>query len=158
LRTLVDGFAGRRPKERAPVHYHLARLDLAAGDRARALVELDQATKIDPANPEILRALAELARDDGQLERAERSYRALLAVVRRQDDTNPSPPVVRCEVLLELSTIAVRQGQAERGREILESALEIASESELEGRRLERALRDRGEFPTLVRTLEARIA
>jgi tetratricopeptide (TPR) repeat protein len=158
LRALVEGFAGRRPKERAPVHYHLARLDLAAGDRARALVELDQATKIDPANPEILRALAELARDDGQLERAERSYRALLAVVRRQDESNPSPAVVRCEVLLELSAIATRQGQPERAEEILESALEIASESELEGKRLERALRDRGDFATLVRTLEARIA
>src|SRR6185436_936653 len=29
LRTLVEAFGGRRPKERAPVHYHLARLDLA---------------------------------------------------------------------------------------------------------------------------------
>jgi Tfp pilus assembly protein PilF len=74
LRTLVEAFGGRRPKERAPVHFYLARLDLALGDRARALVELDAATKIDPANAEILRALAELARDDGQLDRSERSY------------------------------------------------------------------------------------
>src|SRR6185369_6022684 len=106
---------GRRPKERAPVHYHLARLDLAVGDRARALVELDQATRIDPANPEILRALAELARDDGQLERAERSYRALLAVLRRQEETaGPAPAIVRSEVLLELASIADRQGEKER--------------------------------------------
>src|SRR5690606_23896335 len=95
LRTLVEAFGGRRPKERAPVHYHLARLDLAVGDRARALVELDAATRIDPANPEILRALAELARDDGQLERAERSYRALLTVLRRHEEATESSPITR---------------------------------------------------------------
>ena len=158
LRKLIDGFAGRRPKERAPVHYHLARLDLAVGDRARALVELDQATRIDPANPEILRALAELARDDGQLERAERSYRALLAVLRRHEETSTDPPVVRSEVLLELSFIAERQGEGERAKEILESALETAVGSEVEARRLEAALRARGDYHTLVRSLEGRLA
>jgi tetratricopeptide (TPR) repeat protein len=157
LRALIDGFAGRRPKERAPVHYHLARLDLALGDRARALVELDQATKIDPANPEILRALAELARDDGQLERAERSYRALLAVLRRHDDTQEGS-ILRAEVLLELSGIADRQGQTDRAKEILESALEIATENDVEGRRLEKRLREREDWATLVRALEARLA
>jgi predicted Zn-dependent protease len=45
LRAIIDDFAGRRPKERAPVHYHLARLDLVVGDRPRALVELDAAVK-----------------------------------------------------------------------------------------------------------------
>ena len=83
LQAMIDAFGGRRPKERAPVHYQIARLELAMGNRARALVELDTATRVDPQNPEILRTLAELARDDGQLERAEKSYRALLAVLRR---------------------------------------------------------------------------
>src|SRR5262249_50560491 len=159
LRALIDGFHGRRPKERAPVHYHLARLDLAVGDRARALVELDSATRIDPANPEILRTLAELARDDGQLERAEKSYRALLAVLRRQEEaTNGIPPaIVRSEVLLELATIAERQGEGDRAKEILESALETAQTSDIESRRLEAALRARGDHVTLVRALETRL-
>jgi tetratricopeptide (TPR) repeat protein len=158
LRTLVDGFGGRRPKERAPVHYHLARLALATGDRAQALGELEAATRIDPANAEILRALAELARDDAQLERAERSYRALLAVVRRQDDPDPAAPVVRSEVLLELSEIAKRQGENERASEILESALEAAANHPVEALRLENALRQRGSYETLVRALELRLA
>ena len=137
LRTLVEAFGGRRPKERAPVHYHLARLDLAVGDRARALVELDAATRIDPANPEILRTLAELARDDGQLDRAERSYRALLTVLRRQEEIAEDAPISRSEVMFELSKIAGRQGEPDRAKEILESAFEVSTESVVEARRLE---------------------
>ncbi len=157
LRTLVDAFGGRRPKERAPVHYHLARLDLAVGDRARALVELDAATRIDPANPEILRTLAELARDDGQLDRAERSYRALLTVLRRQDEITADAPISRAEVMFELSKIATRQGEPDRAKEILESAFELSTESVVEARRLEAALRAADDHGNLVRALEARI-
>jgi tetratricopeptide (TPR) repeat protein len=157
LRTLVEAFGGRRPKERAPVHYHLARLDLAVGDRARALVELDAATRIDPANPEILRALAELARDDGQLDRAERSYRALLTVLRRQEDFTDDAPITRSEAMFELSQIAVRQGEADRSKEILESAFELATESHVEARRLEGALRRVGDHVNLARALSARL-
>src|SRR6185437_6601978 len=109
LRDMIDSFAGRRPKERATVHFHLARLHLRIGERAQALAELEAATRIDPANPEILRMVAELARDDGQLDKAERSYRALLAVLRRADD---DAPVLRSEVLVELSALAERRGEA----------------------------------------------
>lgn len=160
LRALVDVFGGRRPKERAPVHYHLARLDLAVGDRGRALVELDAATRIDPANPEILQALAELARDDGQLDRAERSYRALLTVLRRADgkDGAKELAISRAEVLVELSRIADRQGEPDRAKEILESAFELGAENENEARRLEATLRKGGDHATLARVLEARLA
>ncbi len=157
LRTLVEAFGGRRPKERAPVHYHLARLDLAVGDRARALVELDAATRIDPANPEILRALAELARDDGQLERAERSYRALLTVLRRQEGATDETPITRSEAMFELSQIATRQGETDRSNEILESAYELAIENVVEARRLEAALRRAGDWPNLARALSSRL-
>jgi len=158
LRALIDSFGGRRPKERAPVHYYLARLELKMGDRARALVELDAATRIDPANPQILRALAELARDDGQLDRAERSYRALLVALKRPEEADDAAPMVRSEVLLELAAIAERQGEQERAGEILESALETASKSDVEARRMEKSLRDRGKYETLVRALSARLA
>ncbi|AKU97689.1 Exonuclease SbcC [Labilithrix luteola] len=158
LRLLIDAFGGRRPKERAPVHYHLARLDLATGDRARALVELDAATRIDPANPAILRTLAELARDDGQFDRAERSYRALLTVLRRQEEPTEDAPVTRSEVMFELSRIAKRQGEPDRAKEILESALELGMENVVEARRLEAALRASEDHASLARALEARLA
>lgn len=154
LRQQIETFGGRRPKERAPVHYHLAQIELLAGHRDAALAELDTATKIDPANPEILRALAEHARDDGHFERAERSYRALLAVLRRQE----SPSIGRSEVLVELARIAERQNEPDRAKEILESALELAQESAEEATRLERSLRRAGDSVTLTRLLEARLA
>ncbi len=158
LKSMVDAFGGRRPKERAPVHYQMARLELAMGNRARALVELDTAARVDPQNPDILRALAELARDDGQLERAEKSYRALLVVLRRREEASGAMGVARSEVLLELSAIAERQGETERAREILESALEAAAKGEFEQQRLEGALRARGDHETLVRVLELKLA
>jgi tetratricopeptide (TPR) repeat protein len=157
LQGLINAFGGRRPKERAPVHYQVARLELAMGNRASALVELDTATRIDPQNPDILLALAELARDDGQLDRAEKSYRALLAVLRRREDTE-TPTIARSEVLLELSAIAERDGEQGRAREILESAIEAAAQNAFEQERLENALRTRGDDATLVRVLEAKLA
>jgi Tfp pilus assembly protein PilF len=152
---MIDAFAGRRPKERATVHFHLARLHLRIAERAQALAELEAATRIDPANPEILRMVAELARDDGQLDKAERSYRALLAVVRRADD---DAPVLRSEVLVELSALASLQGEPERAAEIIESAFESAASSDAEAKRLEKALRNKGNDKGLLRALRARLA
>ncbi|HWL85975.1 MAG TPA: tetratricopeptide repeat protein, partial [Polyangiaceae bacterium] len=157
LRAAIEAFGGRRPKERAPIHHHLARLDLLAGERTQALAELEAATRIDPANAEILRALAELARDTGEIDRAERSYRALLAVVRRQDEPDESTPIVRTEVLLELSEIARQQGQADRAEEILESALEAAAAHPMEALRLERALRQRESWKALAKALQMKL-
>ncbi len=158
LKAMIDAFGGRRPKDRAPVHYQMARLELSMGNRARALVELDTAARVDSQNPEILRALAELARDDGQLERAEKSYRALLVVLRRREDSPESGTIARSEVLLELSAIAELHGESDRSKEILESAIEAGAQSEFEQERLERALRSRGDDETLVRVLEATLA
>jgi tetratricopeptide (TPR) repeat protein len=140
LQSRIDAFGGRRPRERAPVHYQMARLELEAGNRSRALVEFDAAARVDPQNPEFLHRLANLARDDGQLERAEKSYRALLVVLRRP--TGPGQPsIARSEVLLELSGIAARRGEVERASEILESAVEAAADSNFEQDRLENGLR-----------------
>jgi tetratricopeptide (TPR) repeat protein len=161
LQAMIDAFGGRRPKERAPVHYQIARLQLSMGNRARALVELDTATRVDPQNPEILRALAELARDDGQLDRAEKSYRALLGVLRRREpaagEAGEPPAIARSEVLLELSAIAERHGESDRAKEILESAIEAGAHSDFEQERLEGALRARGDDDTLVRVLESKL-
>ena len=158
LKDMLSAFAGRRPKERAVVHFYLARLALTTGSRPQALAELEAATRIDPTNAEILRAVAELARDDGQFEKAERSYRALLAVLRRQAETDPRAPIVRAEVFLELSLIAQRQGENDRAGEILESAFEAAATSDVDAARLDAALRAQGRHADLARSLEARIA
>src|SRR5690606_5910029 len=62
------------------------------------------------------------------------------------------------EVLFELSQIAARQGEVDRAKEILESAFELCAENVVEARRLEGALRMRGEHLGLARALESRLS
>lgn len=155
LRDQVSRYGSRRPKERALIHFALARVALAAGNRAEALAELDVATKIDPAHPGILQALARLAFEEGQLDRAERMYRALLLVLGRGDDgEGPS----RAEAMLDLSEIAVRRDDPIRATEYVESAFEAALESLAEAEALEAALRARGRTELLARALETRLS
>ncbi|WP_438038849.1 tetratricopeptide repeat protein [Sorangium sp. So ce128] len=179
LRGIIADFGARRPKERALVHYELARVALATGDRARAMAEFDLALRVDPAHPDALHGLAGLALEDGQLERAHRAYRALLLVARRPRDEGeglvgarrstmppmrssvglpPSTSFSRAEVLLALGEIARRQGAPEREAEYVESAFEAARESDAEHEKLLAALRARGRHDLLARALEARLA
>jgi tetratricopeptide (TPR) repeat protein len=154
LRSQIERYGTRKPKGRALVHFHLARVSLAAGRRAEAIAELDLANKIDPAHPGILQTLAKLAFEEGQLERAEKQYRALLLVLGRSDD--PDGPS-RAEALLDLSEIAARGDDPVRAQEFVESAFEAALESEREASALERTLKDAGKHDLLARALEARL-
>ncbi len=159
LRSMLAAYGARRPKERAVVHFELAQVSLAKGDRTRAVAELDAALRIDPAHPEILQALARLSFEEGQLERAARTYRALLLVVRRPrgEDGPNLTEVSRAEVLFELCEIARLRGETERAAEQLESAFEAARESDGERDRLLAAVRARGRHDLLARALEARL-
>jgi tetratricopeptide (TPR) repeat protein len=158
LRVLLAGYGTRRPKERGLVHYELARVSLAAGDRATAVTELDLALRIDPAQPEILHLQARLALEEGQLERAARTYRALLLVVKRPREERGPGGVSRAELLFELCEIAQLQGDPERSAEYLESAFETARETAPEAERLLAALRSRKRHDVLARALEAKLA
>jgi tetratricopeptide (TPR) repeat protein len=160
LREVITAYGGRRPKERALVHFELAQIALAKGDRARALGELDAALRIDPAHPEILLSLAKLSMEEGQLDRAARTYRSLLLVVRRSrgDEAPGEEGVSRAEVLFELSEIARLRGETERAAEQLDSAFEAARESDTERERLLDALRARKRYDVLARALEGRLA
>lgn len=154
LRAQIERYGSRRPKDRALVHYHLARVSLAADRRAEAIAELDVANKIDPAHPSILQTLGRLAFEEGQLERAERMYRALLLVAGRGEDADgPS----RAEALLDLSEIAARSDDAMRAAEFVESAFEAAAESPREAACLEQALRSRERYDLVARAVEARL-
>ncbi|APR81973.1 DNA double-strand break repair Rad50 ATPase [Minicystis rosea] len=162
LRAVIAAYGTRRPKERALVHYELALVALGKGEREKALGELDAALRIDPAHPRILLALARLSFEEGQLERAARTYRTLLLVVRRPrgdeaDAPGPDDPS-RAEVLLELSEIARLRGEPDRAAEHLESAFEAARETDAERDRLLAALRTRARHDVLARALDARLA
>lgn len=157
LRGLLASYGGRRPKERAMVHYELARVLIAAKSRAEALEELEAALRIDPAHSDILYALASLALEMDQLDRASRGFRALLLNVRRARD-DQSTKLMRTEILFALSEISERQGEPDRAAEYFDSAFEASRESAEERERLVGALRARGRHGMLARALEARLA
>jgi Tfp pilus assembly protein PilF len=152
---LVGWYGRRRPPERAQVHVQLAHLARARGDATEALQQLELASSMDLGSAEVLRALGELSWEAKDYPRAERAYRALLLVVRRSSVEATIGP---SEVLFELHRIAAAQGQDDRARENLESAFEVASTNEAEGRRLVQLLRESGNEAFLVRALEARVA
>lgn len=157
LGELIEEFGRRRSSERAALHVELALVKQAQGQNDEALEQMELASKMDVGNARIQKQLAEMSRQTGRLAQAERTYRALLLVVRRQppgDDVNAVGP---SEVLYEMHKLAAEQGQADQAKELLESALEAAVQSDAEVRRLRRSLLAHGETETLLRALRMRL-
>ena len=157
LDTLVSSFGRRRSPERAAVHFQLAQVAHAAGDLEEAMNQLEQARKMDMSHPGILRMAGQMAREAGQLERAEKSYRALLLVVRRQDPGAPDVQVGASEVLYELSLLATDQGDAAQAQELLETALSTASQHDSEAERFKKDLVKRGAFELALTAIDKRL-
>jgi tetratricopeptide (TPR) repeat protein len=153
LREQIQSYGARRPKDRAQVHFELSRVLLTSGAEAEALAELDAASRIDPTHAGITHLLASVAFRQGELDRAERMYRALLLTAGK-DASGPG----RTEALVALGEIAARRGDQTRASEFLESAFESALENPREADLLEGALRSAGKKAELARLLEARLA
>jgi tetratricopeptide (TPR) repeat protein len=157
LEKLIEDFGRKRSPERAELHYRLGRVLEAAGRIEEAFGELEAATKMDLSHVDSVHALARLSRGQGQLERAERAYRAMLMLVRRQAPGGDQA-VGASEVFYELHGIATERGEADAAAELLQSALESATQSDAEARRFQRVLRERGDVELLMRVLDARLS
>jgi tetratricopeptide (TPR) repeat protein len=158
LTELINDFGRRRSPDRAALHVELARVAQAEGKIDEALTEMESASKMDVSNAAIQKELAEMARTAGQLDKAERTYRALLLVVRRQPPGDDENAVGASEVLFELHQLAASRGEKDQGKELLESAMEAAIQSDAEVRRLRRSLIAHGEGELLLGVLERRLA
>ncbi|MBW2528318.1 MAG: tetratricopeptide repeat protein [Deltaproteobacteria bacterium] len=159
LSALIEGFGRRRSTERAALHLELARVLHAQGEKEPAIEELDKASKMDAGNVVILHTLAELARENDEIDRAERAYRTLLLKVRRaSSDAEAEVPIGAPEVLLELSRIAGARGQKDKADELLESAMEALSQNDAEAPSLQEKLREQGEYALLHRVLDTRLS
>lgn len=158
LTELINDFGRRRSPERAALHVELARVAQAEGKLDEAMNEMEAASKMDVANAAIQKELAEMARAANQLDKAERTYRALLLVVRRQTAGDDETAVGASEVLFELHKLASARGEADQAKELLESAMEAAIQSDAEVRRLRRSLIAHGEGELLLQVLERRLA
>jgi tetratricopeptide (TPR) repeat protein len=160
LTALLEEFGRRRTKERASVHHHLAKIALATGDLDEALLQAEEASKIERTDPAILMLLAQVARQKGQLDRAEQAYRTLLLLVSRQAPlpSDEADAVGESTILFELYGIARDKGQADRARDLLDSALEVATREPAEAALLEEALRNAGQSDLLLQALDQRLA
>jgi len=157
LSGLIADFGRRRSAERAALHVELARVAQGEGKTEEAMTEMESASKMDTSNTAIQRELAEMARSAGQLERAERVYRALLLVVRRTPPGDDENAVGPSEVLFELSKLAAQRGENDQAKELLESAMESAIQSDAGVRRLRRSLMAHNEADRLITVLERRL-
>lgn len=158
LTELIEGFGRRRSTERAALHLQLARVARAQGATAEAIDELEKASSMDASNVTILFTLAELARESGQLDKAERAYRSLLLQVRRVATEGEQAPIGPCAVLLELSRIARDRGQPDKATELADSAMEALALSDAEGASVETMLQEEKESALLLRVLDTRLA
>ena len=157
IERLIEGYGRKRSPERAELHHRLARVARQAGDIARAFEELETATKMDLGHIPAMYLLAELSHEQGDLDRAERAYRGLLMMVRRHRQSDGPDSVGQSEIFYALHAIAKARGQEAQTRELLESAMEAASQHEAEAARFQRKLRARGDVPLLMRLLDARM-
>ncbi len=155
---LLEDFGRRRSGERAAAHLLLARIVHVQGDNDEALDQLEQASKMDNQNVAIWQTLAELAREIGQLEKAERAYRTLLLIVRRGPQNGDADQISTSEVLMELSRIAEDQGQSDQAAELCESAFETLSKDDSQADRLQARLLEGNRYDLLERVFETRLA
>jgi len=158
---LIVSFGRRRSTQRAAAHMQLARVAHARGDGREALDQLEQAAAMDASSSRILRTLAELARELGQLDRCERAYRTLLIQVKRNPRHLQEGPegerIGSAEVLYELSTLARQRGDTVSADELIESAIETLRSDDTEGSALQATLRKRGDDAFLQRVLLVRL-
>ncbi|MBL9099402.1 MAG: tetratricopeptide repeat protein [Myxococcales bacterium] len=159
LEKLLADFGRRRSPERAHVHTKLAALARAEGNRIEALAQLELATGMDMTNLQALQMLAELSQEEGELARAERTYRALLLSARRRPgSTDDEQAIGISEALYELHRLAARREQSGPAAELLEQAITTALQDDREARKLQRTLRLRGDAPLLIRVLRSRLS
>jgi golgin subfamily B member 1 len=146
----------RRPKNAGLLHKNLARALLRAGRRSDALDELGTAARLSPTEPSILYDLAKLATEEGNLDVAERTLRALLLALHHPAQATAEAPS-RAEVYLDLSRVLEAKGDSEQANELVESAFDSALESSSETVRLEQALERRGRYDLMTVAIERRL-
>ncbi len=118
LQKVVASFGGRRSKELAVYHRLLARAYRHGGNVDKALLELEAAYKVDLTNVAVLADLGMLAYEQGDLERAQKTFRGLLLQKLDRD-----APITKADVYFFLGEISRQQGDKAKAISMLERAL-----------------------------------
>ena len=118
LQRIIESFGRQRSKELATYHHRLGQALAAMGDTEGALAAYDAAFKIDLTNVAILRDLGKLTHAAGDLDRAQKSFRALLL-----QHLEPDSGIQKADVYYYLGDIAAKQDDARKAITMLERAL-----------------------------------
>ncbi len=118
LERIIESYGRQRSKELAVHQHRLGRALAAMGDSDGALVAYDAAFKIDLTNVAILRDLGRLTHERGDLDRAQKSFRALLL-----QKLEPDSGIQKADVYFYLGDIASKQGDSRKATQMLERAL-----------------------------------
>lgn len=119
LEKVIASFGSRRTKEVALYHHRLGQALAQLGDKDVALTQLDMAFKIDPGSVAVLRDLGVLAFETNDLDRAQKTFRALL--LQRLD---PKAGISKGEVFYYLGEISAKQGDKAKAMQMFERAIE----------------------------------
>jgi tetratricopeptide (TPR) repeat protein len=118
LRRIIDSFGKKRSKELGLYYHRLGQALDSMGDSAGALDAYDAAFKIDLTNVSILRDLGKLTHSMGDLDRAQKSFRALLL-----QKLDASSGIQKADVYYYLGDIAAKQDDKRKAITMLERAL-----------------------------------
>ena len=156
LEHVLDEYGRRQSRERAALHHQIAQVARAEKNPTLALQHLEQAAAVLLDNMDVQLASAEVAEEVGDLDRADRAYRALLVLARRGQSSDGG--ITAGEVLLCLRRVALALGRKDAATQSLESALARAMHDAAEARRVQAALLAAGEGEVLLGLLEKRRA
>jgi tetratricopeptide (TPR) repeat protein len=119
LEKIIQSFGGKRTKELSVYHHRLGKALAQLGDKDVALTQLDLAFKIDPGSVAVLKDLGVLALETNDLDRAQKTFRALL--LQKLDSASG---ISKGEVFFYLGEISAKQGDKTKAVQMLERAIE----------------------------------
>jgi tetratricopeptide (TPR) repeat protein len=119
LEKIIASFGNRRTKELSLYHHRLGRALATLGEKDVALTQFDMAYKIDPGSIDVLRDLGDLALETNDLDRAQKTFRALLL-----QKLDPNAGISKGEVFYYLGEISMKQGDKAKAVQMLERAVE----------------------------------
>lgn len=123
LEKIIASYGGRRAKEVAVFEHRLGHAYEGMGRADDALKHYDNAFKIDLTSVAVLRDLGRLCLARGDLDRAQKTYRALLL-----QKLGEEQGITKSEVYYRLGEISVKQGDKVKAKAMLERAISEAGQ------------------------------
>jgi tetratricopeptide (TPR) repeat protein len=118
LEQIIASYGTRRNKEVAVYHHRLGKAKASMGDVDGAMASYDAAFKVDLTNIAVLTDLGRLCLERGDLDRAQKTFRALLL-----QKLKPDSPIQKADVYYYLGEISARQDDARKAISMLERAV-----------------------------------